>query len=50
MSTFAAQEPGYTADSEGSGVTCKACGHHYGTVAGWRYHITGNRCEGVGHE
>jgi hypothetical protein len=41
---------GYTADLEGPGVTCQACGHHYGTVAGWRYHMTGNRCEGVGHE
>lgn len=35
---------GYIPDSEGPGCTCNECGHHFGTVAGWRYHITGKRC------
>jgi hypothetical protein len=35
---------GYTPDPDGPGCTCQECGHHFGTVAGWRYHITGKRC------
>jgi hypothetical protein len=46
VATFEApSEPGYTPDTEGPGVTCQACGHHFGTVAGWRYHVTGKRCQ-----
>jgi hypothetical protein len=36
---------GYTPDRDGPGCTCQECGHHFGTVAGWRYHITGKRCQ-----
>jgi len=35
---------GYTLDADGPGCTCQECGGHFGTVAGWRYHITGKRC------
>jgi hypothetical protein len=34
----------YTPDPEGPGCTCQECGGHFGTVAGWRYHIVGKRC------
>jgi hypothetical protein len=34
----------YTPDSEGPGCTCQQCGSHFGTIAGWRCHITGKRC------
>jgi hypothetical protein len=34
----------YTPDNEGPGCTCRQCGHHFGTVAGWRYHIIAKRC------
>jgi hypothetical protein len=45
--------PGYpgatcTPDPEGPGCTCRACGSHFGSVAGWRYHIVGKRCTPVG--
>lgn len=45
VSIFAEAAPlGYNPDPEGPGCTCDTCGSHFGTVAGWRYHITGKRC------
>jgi len=35
---------GYLPDSDGAGCTCRTCGDHFGTVAGWRYHVIGKRC------
>ncbi len=38
-------KPGeYTPDSEGPGCTCRSCDGHFGTVAGWRAHISRGRC------
>jgi hypothetical protein len=34
----------YTPDVGGPGVTCTACGSHFGSVGGWRYHVVGKRC------
>jgi len=36
---------GYTPDRDGPGCTCQACGSHFGTIAGWRYHVVGKRCQ-----
>ena len=42
--TFSGQgNRSYTPDSEGPGVTCQACGSHFGSLGGWRYHLKG-RC------
>ena len=35
----------YDLDADGPGCTCRDCRSHFGTVAGWRYHIVGKRCE-----
>jgi hypothetical protein len=40
-------EATYTPDSEGAGCICGQCGHHFGSIAGWRYHVVGKRCEPV---
>jgi hypothetical protein len=34
----------YTLDSEGPGCTCRSCYGRFGTVAGWRAHISRGRC------
>jgi putative DNA primase/helicase len=34
----------YSPDSEGPGCTCRNCAGHFGTVAGWRAHISRGRC------
>jgi putative DNA primase/helicase len=48
VSTFAKSvipdEASYTPDPDGPGCACKACGSHFGTVAGWKYHILCKRC------
>jgi hypothetical protein len=36
----------YTPDGEGPGCTCQKCDEHFGTVAGWRAHISRGRCTG----
>jgi hypothetical protein len=38
----------YIPDSEGPGVTCRACATWFGSVGSWRYHVVGKRCDGVG--
>jgi putative DNA primase/helicase len=43
--TFDVPAQGYIPDSEGCGVTCKDCGHHFGTPSGWKYHKVGGRCD-----
>lgn len=51
MSTLGEPAPlGYTPDPDGPGCTCDTCGSHFGTVAGWRYHITGKRCTPAANE
>lgn len=41
-------QPQYTLDPpERPGCSCNICGSHFGTVAGWRYHVIGNRCEPI---
>ena len=40
----AGYETGYTPDHDGVGCTCRACGSHLETVAGWKYHVIGKRC------
>ena len=45
VSIFDAAAHGYISDSEGPGVTCKDCGHHFGTPSGWKYHKVGKRCD-----
>jgi len=42
--TFDAFE--FRPDHEGPGCTCEKCGGHFGTVAGWRAHISRGRCTG----
>ena len=34
----------YIPDCEGPGCTCCSCSGHFGTVAGWRAHISRGRC------
>lgn len=34
----------YIPDSEGPGCTCCSCDGHFGTLAGWRAHISRGRC------
>lgn len=36
----------YVLDREGPGCTCRHCAGHFGTVAGWRAHISRGRCSG----
>lgn len=36
----------YSMDSDGPGCTCCSCDGHFGTVAGWRAHISRGRCSG----
>jgi hypothetical protein len=42
VSTFDAVE--YTLDTEGPGGTCRSCGGHFGTLAGFRAHKSQGRC------
>jgi putative DNA primase/helicase len=35
---------GYVPDAEGPGCSCVYCNGHFGTVAGWRAHISQGRC------
>ena len=37
-------EQKYVPDSAGPGCTCRECGLHLGTFAGWRAHIVRGRC------
>jgi RecA-family ATPase len=36
--------PEYIPDNEGPGCACKECGGRFGTIAGWRAHISRDRC------
>ena len=40
----APETTGYLPDSDGPGCTCQACESHFGTVAGWKAHVSRNRC------
>jgi hypothetical protein len=42
--------PGYEfiPDAEAPGCRCRECGTWFGSIPGWRYHILGKRCDGVG--
>lgn len=42
VSTFEGE--GYAPDASGPGCTCRKCGAHFGTVAGWRAHKSQGRC------
>jgi hypothetical protein len=37
---------GYAPDGDGPGCTCFHCEDHFGTVAGWRAHVSQGRCTG----